>query len=234
MNPILKILSTVVFSGIEVAFKRYYSMYRGFVVDNQDPEGYGRIKLKVPQVYGDDIYDYWAWPRNVFSGPNYGLQLIPPIKSMVWVEFEMGDPRKPVWSHGHFGKGEKPPSLKDFKVIWFKSPIKGHLLRIDEGDSNFIEIHHADGLKVRIEPTQVFIGKDITKLQPAVLGDELATQVNKEKARVDKIIDAITNAIPTAGASDGGSGLHSSMKALLGNPEPPDYSSILSNNVKID
>lgn len=39
----------------------YFGLYRGIVVDNNDPLDVRRIKLKVPQVFGEEITD-WAWP----------------------------------------------------------------------------------------------------------------------------------------------------------------------------
>lgn len=39
----------------------YYGLYRGVVVDNNDPKNLGRIKMMVPQVSGENVTD-WAWP----------------------------------------------------------------------------------------------------------------------------------------------------------------------------
>lgn len=41
--------------------KRYYGVYRGIVVDAEDPEKKNRIKLKVPQILGSAVTN-WAWP----------------------------------------------------------------------------------------------------------------------------------------------------------------------------
>lgn len=41
--------------------KRFYGIYRALVANNADPDGLGRLKLKVPQVLGDAITT-WAWP----------------------------------------------------------------------------------------------------------------------------------------------------------------------------
>jgi hypothetical protein len=40
---------------------RYYGIYRGICVDNQDPENITRIKLKVPQILHTNITN-WAYP----------------------------------------------------------------------------------------------------------------------------------------------------------------------------
>lgn len=36
-------------------------IYRGIIVDSDDPDNYGRVRLKVPQVTGDTVTN-WAWP----------------------------------------------------------------------------------------------------------------------------------------------------------------------------
>jgi hypothetical protein len=41
--------------------EKYFGFYRGIVVDNNDPKGFGRIKMIVPQVMGEQVTD-WAWP----------------------------------------------------------------------------------------------------------------------------------------------------------------------------
>lgn len=41
--------------------KRFEGIYRGVVQDNNDPDGKGRLRLRVPQVLGDSITT-WAWP----------------------------------------------------------------------------------------------------------------------------------------------------------------------------
>lgn len=40
---------------------KFFGIYRGVIVDSEDPEGYGRVRLKVPQVTGESVTD-WAWP----------------------------------------------------------------------------------------------------------------------------------------------------------------------------
>ena len=41
--------------------RQYYGKYRGFVMDNRDPEKRGRLKLKVPTVLGNQDTG-WALP----------------------------------------------------------------------------------------------------------------------------------------------------------------------------
>ena len=45
----------------DLADKRFYGIYRGIVVDTNDPENLNRIKMKVPQILGNAVTG-WAWP----------------------------------------------------------------------------------------------------------------------------------------------------------------------------
>lgn len=83
---------------------KFFGKYRGIVADNVDPEELGRLRLQIPQVYGTSVdgtfaISGWALPT-VGGSNNGGLFFIPKRNDMVWVEFEEGDPDRPIWSHG--------------------------------------------------------------------------------------------------------------------------------------
>lgn len=74
---------------------RFYGIYRGVCVNNEDPEGLNRITAIVPAVFTDPgVVSDWAWPM---TPP--GLGFSPPLpNSGVWIGFEGGDPQYPYWS----------------------------------------------------------------------------------------------------------------------------------------
>lgn len=150
----IEIFNKLLTQGIE-AFGRYYGSYRGYVIDNEDPEGFGRLKIMVPQITGIDVIDYWAWPKGVYSGKGYGSQIIPEKKDMVWVEFEYGSPRKPIWMHGHFANqiddktSEKPDELKDIKNFWFKTP-GGHIVEMDD-TNQWVKVTTSKGVTLQMD-----------------------------------------------------------------------------------
>jgi hypothetical protein len=79
--------------------QRYYGKYRGTVLLNVDPERRGRLMLTVPDVLGA-IPSSWAEacvPLAGPTGPPMGVYMVPPIGAGVWVEFEHGDPSRPIW-----------------------------------------------------------------------------------------------------------------------------------------
>lgn len=130
MKKVIEFLYKIKKFGLE-SIGRYYSSYRAFVIDNEDPEDLSRLILRIPDVTGKNIHNKWAWPKNVYSGKGYGSQCIPEKNTMVWVSFEHGDPQKPLWSHGYHGKDEKPEELRDRGIHWFKTPL-GHLIELDD------------------------------------------------------------------------------------------------------
>lgn len=142
-------LEKVVANLVERVERRFYGKYRGFVVNNADPENLGRLKLQVPSVLGKDVVTGWAMPCVPYGGnENQGMLFIPEVKAGVWVEFEEGDLEFPIWV-GTFwskpkGKSEvpktnKPDGLEDNalqKPLTCKmiKTLKGHTLQFEDKD----------------------------------------------------------------------------------------------------
>lgn len=90
--------------------KRYYGKYQGTVVQNVDPEFRGRIQCLVPDV--TLIPGSWCEACTPLAGPTgtpMGTYFVPPIGTGVWVEFEQGDPNKPIWTGCRVAVGDAPP-----------------------------------------------------------------------------------------------------------------------------
>jgi hypothetical protein len=78
---------------------KYFGKYQGTVLQNVDPLKQGRLQLEVPDVL-NLLPSTWAEPCVPLAGPTgppMGVYMVPPIGAGVWVEFEQGDPNKPVW-----------------------------------------------------------------------------------------------------------------------------------------
>ena len=123
---------------IEKVDHKYYGKYRGIVVDNNDPEKLGRLKVKVPSVLGNDVVTGWAMPCLPYGGAkDQGFFFIPEERSGVWVEFEAGDLEFPIWVGTYWAKpGGNSEVPKEAQVSpptnrVVKTP-SGHMIEFDD------------------------------------------------------------------------------------------------------
>jgi uncharacterized protein involved in type VI secretion and phage assembly len=142
---------------LEPQRSKYFGKYRGLVKDNDESsQGFkprGRLLVSVPQVLGADT-EVWAMPCVPYAGKNVGLFALPPTGTVVWVEFEAGDPSYPIWTGcvwalGDIDATDAKPDIKFFRTEKFK-------LRIDDSASEaLIEIQ--DGSQILISSTEITI-----------------------------------------------------------------------------
>ena len=84
------------------------------VVAVNDPEGIGRVKVRLLSFDGPDEQDAEIWARVAvpFAGNNRGAFLIPDVDDEVLVSFVNADPRQPIVIGGLWsGSAEVPESL---------------------------------------------------------------------------------------------------------------------------
>jgi hypothetical protein len=144
-------LEKVVASLIQKVEKHFYGKYRGFVVDNADPEALGRLKVKVPSVLGNDVVTGWAMPCTPYGGDaNQGFLFIPEVDAGVWVEFEEGDLEFPIWVGTFWSKpggeselpkpndadGVEEGSVQDPPTRKIIKTKKGHTLQFEDVDGD--------------------------------------------------------------------------------------------------
>ena len=92
---------------------KYIGKYRGTVLQNVDPLQAGRLQLVVPDVMSL-LPTTWAEPCVPLAGPTgppMGVYMVPPIGAGVWVEFEQGDPNRPIWVGCRWGAPSDIPPL---------------------------------------------------------------------------------------------------------------------------
>ena len=83
-------------------FNRFYGKRRARVIENQDPERRGRIKVENTELYGVSNSP-WVMPCFPFyGGRDCGFFSVPPIGSLVWIECEEGLAEYPIYSGGFF------------------------------------------------------------------------------------------------------------------------------------
>jgi len=140
----------------------FYGKFRGVVSDNGDPNNLGRIRAKVPDVYGEEESG-WALPSVPYAGKSVGLFLVPPTNALVWIEFEHGDPDYPIWSGCFWADGEVPvsPASADKKVL---KTGAGTITLDDTQGSTSITIETTNSLKLKMDQQGIEISNGSQKI----------------------------------------------------------------------
>jgi hypothetical protein len=93
--------------------QKYWGKYQGTVVNNVDPELRGRLMVSVSDVLAY-VPSTWAEPCVPLAGPPgppMGVYMVPPIGAGVWIEFEHGEPDRPIWVGCRWGSQSDIPPL---------------------------------------------------------------------------------------------------------------------------
>src|SRR5450759_1020992 len=105
------------------------------VLNNQDPQGLGRVQVKFPTLSDDDI-GHWARVAVRMGGNQRGTFFLPEVGDEVLVAFEGGDITRPFVLGGLWNGQDNPPDTnadgKNNKR--FIKSRSGHLVRLDDTD----------------------------------------------------------------------------------------------------
>lgn len=81
---------------------KIYGKRRARVINNQDPQKIGRVEVENLELFGKSK-STWAMPSYPFyGGRDSGFFAVPPVGSMVWLEFEEGLIDFPIYCGGFF------------------------------------------------------------------------------------------------------------------------------------
>ena len=135
----------------EMMGSRLFGKYRGRVVNNEDGQARGRLQVVVPRVMGTQ--PTWALPCVPNAGADgTGFFAIPPVESLVWVEFEAGDINHPIWT-GCFWAKDKLDSADAAPGVQFWKTAK-FMIRIDD-DADELTIQKLDGSTITISASEI-------------------------------------------------------------------------------
>lgn len=103
----------------------FYGKYRATVVDVKDPQQRGRIRVMCPRVLGE-AKSAWCEPCVPVAYDHGGDFAIPKVGEFVWVEFEEGNPNKPIYTGGLWSSFKSPSTYYDTQtrlIVWGNSKI---------------------------------------------------------------------------------------------------------------
>jgi phage protein D len=141
------------------------TMMVGVVSNNNDPDGLGRVRVKLPTLT-EEHESNWARVVAIGGGPDRGFDCLPEINDEVLVAFEHGDIHRPYIIGGVWNGKDKPPekvaeSVDDGKVRLRTIKTRlGHKLQFveeDKGSSKkgiYIETVEGDKHKLHLNDTE--------------------------------------------------------------------------------
>ncbi|WP_298439045.1 phage baseplate assembly protein V [Geobacter sp.] len=114
---------------------RFFGVMVGLVVDNADPQGLGRVKVRLPAATAEEI-GHWARIAVPMAGNGRGTFFLPEVDDEVLVAFEQGDISRPYVIGSLWNGRDNPPETNadgknNLRLIKSRS---GHLVRLDDTD----------------------------------------------------------------------------------------------------
>jgi uncharacterized protein involved in type VI secretion and phage assembly len=132
-----------------VADQRFLGVFIGLVVDSEDPDAIGRVKVRLPWYASG--YEEWARVAQIYAGDGYGSTWVPDPDTEVLVAFAHGDMRFPYVLGCLHSKVDPPPvsrsSSVDVKTL--RTPA-GSELSFDEANG-VIDLKTPNGASIRLE-----------------------------------------------------------------------------------
>jgi uncharacterized protein involved in type VI secretion and phage assembly len=157
--------------------QKFYGIYRATVVNNVDPMQMGRIMAMIPDV-GSITPSTWAMPAVPLAGKQMGTFMVPQIGAGVWIQFEAGDPDRPVWTGGWWGIAAEVPALALAGVpgdpnIVIQTTLQNAIVISDlPGPTGGIMLKSTTGATIIVNDTGIYIqngqGASIVMTGPAV------------------------------------------------------------------
>ncbi len=160
----------------------WYGVYPALVSDIKDPDGQGRVQIRLPWSpdTGSERYEAWARVATLMGGNNRGSWFIPDVNDEVLIVFEGGDPRRPYVIGGLWNGSDSPPESMDGtgnnfrKVLRSRNGVKitlddtdgqekliletpgGQKVTMKDGPGS-VEIVDSNGNAVKLEPSGITV-----------------------------------------------------------------------------
>jgi uncharacterized protein involved in type VI secretion and phage assembly len=125
---------------------------------NDDPQGLGRVKLRLPWR-GKDFETDWVRVVAPMAGPDRGIFFLPEVNDEVLVAFDRDDIRYPyvlgcLWSQTDAPPEKNADGKNDVRIIKTR---KGHVVKCNDGARGLILIQLSDGKKIQIDDDGILI-----------------------------------------------------------------------------
>jgi uncharacterized protein involved in type VI secretion and phage assembly len=112
-----------------------FGVHYGIVCQNNDPDGLGRIKIRLPWLDGGDTDQmHWAQLVTPMEGHKFGWYTLPDVNDVVVIAFVAGDITQPVVLGGTWSTADSPPEPNEDGKNNFRGyrSRSGHRLILDD------------------------------------------------------------------------------------------------------
>jgi len=180
------LLSSMLYGQVRDAEERSDRIYEaviGTVVNNQDPDKLGRVKVQIPALGGDDE-TWWAPVAALGAGKDRGWFFLPEVKDEVLIMFAHGDISRPVVLGALWNGQDAPPDTNDGsnerKTIVSRAGSKIILdddqdtITLEDGDGNGKIVIAAD--KITIESSSGDVCLQAPAGEMTVVANELKAE----------------------------------------------------------
>jgi uncharacterized protein involved in type VI secretion and phage assembly len=218
---------------LAVERSRLYGVYPAQVTDIKDPDGQGRVKVKLPWSpdHSGSGYEAWARLAVLMAGKDRGTWFIPDPNDEVLLMFEAGDPRRPYVIGALWNGRDTPPESMDGAGNNFKKTIRsrnGVRVSLDDTDGQetltletpggqtvtlkdgpgSIEIQDSNGNSIKLEPAGVTMtaASKLTITASTIEVSAGMVTVNAGMSKFSGVVQAdtlITNSVISASYSPG-------------------------------
>ena len=175
---------------------RWHGVYVGLVTDLRDPDGLGRVKVRLPWApdAAGGSYEAWARLATLMGGNNRGTWFVPDADDEVLIAFEGGDPRRPYVLGGLWNGKDSPPETMDGagknakKVLRSRNGVNVTLDDTDGRETLVLETPGGQKVTLVDGPGSVELvdtNGNSVKLQPSGVTIESASKVSITATQVE-------------------------------------------------
>lgn len=176
-------------SGEETTGETVHGVAVGIVTNNHDPDGLGRVKIKLPwRGNGDETF--WARIATLMAGNSRGTYFLPEVGDEVVVTFQHGDINHPFIIGALWNGRDKPPESNQNG--------KNNIRKIKSRSGH--EIIFNDDKEMKAESLKIHTQGGHTILLDDSLGKEKIEIKDKIGANTI-VIDSVQNAITIKSAA---------------------------------
>ena len=175
---------------------RFYGVFPAIVTDIVDPNGQGRVRVKLPWSPDNQEESYEAWARlAVFmAGNDRGAWFIPDVDDEVLIAFEAGDTRRPYVVGALWNGSDAPPEQMDgsgqnhLKVLRSRNGVKITLDDSDGQEKLLLETPGGQKVSLKDGPGEIELNDsngNTIKMSSSGITIETASKVSVSASTVD-------------------------------------------------